>query len=136
MISRYLRVKYEDLMDPNHGLSVLSAIYDFMGISYNRTVLKRRAERVLRGQEGEDKKDSEEKWKPKNDYYSTKRGADFDPNHWRKDLTTKVRKQKEKLKQLLKIFFLQELSEMQEACEDTIIFLGYPMLDLKKQEQD
>ncbi len=143
--SRYVRVRYEDLMNASHGIQVLASLYDFMGIDFgNGEKLARRVQKVRLGGVGRDvplepdadrirkQEDMSKKKLAMDAYYNTERGADFDPNHWMKELT------KEERMQLCYFYYklsirksfslgMQEVAEIEGACKETILALGYKL---------
>ena len=71
---------YEDLVSKEHTIPLLKLLYDFMGLPYDVESINKNLEDLLHGdKEGHGR------------YYSLRRDTNFDPNHWRRDLSREVR---------------------------------------------
>ena len=117
-------MRYEDLVSKEHTMSLLKLLYDFMGFPYDLENINKTLGDLLHGGEKEDR----------GRYYSLNRDKNFDPNHWRGDLSREVRcvpnphvliriKKATELSQ-----FLQSLSEVEGSCGEVIQELGYTLL--------
>ena len=74
-------MRYEDLVSKEHTMSLLKLLYDFMGFPYDLENINKTLGDLLHGGEKEDR----------GRYYSLNRDKNFDPNHWRRDLSREVR---------------------------------------------
>lgn len=75
---RYIRVRYEDLVNKSVSNNVIKGLYNFMGVPLHLNQLEAYWSR-------HSKKSMNDSWK-----YETFRGQDYDPNQWRQKLELKT----------------------------------------------
>ena len=77
----YVRVRYEDLVPYGpHTKVILDDLYKFMGMPWDLEAQNKTLEGLMHGGSTTGK------------YFSTSRDKDFDPNHWKKELSREVYK--------------------------------------------
>merc|ERR1712117_173444 len=99
--SRYVRVRYEDLVSENHTKEILDELYEFMRIPYDLDAQNTTLGYLMHGEPRD----------THSQYYALFRDREFDPNHWTKELSRK------------------RVSQVEKWCSGVIQELGYPLFN-------
>ena len=118
----YVRVRYEDLVSENHTKEILDELYEFMQIPYDLDAQNTTLGYLMHGESRD----------THSQYYALFRDREFDPNHWTKELSKKVKA----IKTFIALFsclnnfpLLQRVSQVEKWCSGVIQELGYPLFN-------